>query len=208
VTPQGAPALVVTELKWTSADFEEEKFGRLLMDKSPDEWSYGDIAEGFQNAALVLDQTFVTPDVSHQTLEPRSAMAYWQNGKLYLYSGTQSTGRTLPAIAGWLNLDQQKIVFISEYTGGGFGGKITGGVTMIIQALLSKKVNAPVMMRLSREEEMFVGRARSGFQGRMKVGSSWLSSAPPSAKMFRSLAAAEWLECFRLAHSGVSPSGS
>jgi xanthine dehydrogenase molybdenum-binding subunit len=120
----------------------------------------------------VLDVTFVTPDVSHQTLEPRSTMAYWQNGKVYIHSGTQSTARTLPAIARWLNIDTDKIVFISEYTGGGFGSKITGGVTMIVPALLSKKANAPVMMRISREEETFIGRARPGFQGRMKVGFS------------------------------------
>ena len=63
-------------------------------------------------------------------------------------------------------------MLISEYTGGGFGSKITGGVSMIIPALLAKKTNAPVMMRISREEETFIGRARPGFQGRMKVGFS------------------------------------
>jgi CO/xanthine dehydrogenase Mo-binding subunit len=69
-----------------------------------------------------------------------------------------------------MNLDPDKIVFISEYTGGGFGSKITGGVTMIIPALLSRKLNAPVMMRISREEEHFIGRARPGIAGRMKIG--------------------------------------
>src|ERR1019366_2572414 len=165
-----APA--VTELKWTQEDFVEAKYGRLPMGKTPDEWSYGDIGAGFRSAALVLDETFVTPDTSHQTLETRSAMAYWQNGKVYIHSGTQSTAQTRPAIARWLNMDAEKVVFISEYTGGGFGSKITGGVTMIIPALLSKKANAPVMMRISREEETFIGRARPGFQGRMKIGFS------------------------------------
>ena len=169
---QGPAPPVVTELKWTKADFAEEKHGRLPMGKTPDEWSYGDLDSGFKNAALVLDETFVTPDTSHQTLETRSAMAYWQNGKVYIYTGTQSTAQTLPAIARWLNIDPDKVVFISEYTGGGFGSKITGGVTMIIPALLAKKANAPVMMRISREEETFIGRARPSFQGRMKVGFS------------------------------------
>jgi xanthine dehydrogenase molybdenum-binding subunit len=163
---------VVTELKWTKADFEDEKHGRLPMGKAPDEWSYGDVDSGFKNAALVLDETFLTPDTSHQTLETRSAMAYWQNGKVYIYTGTQSTAQTLPAIARWLNISPDNVVFISEYTGGGFGSKITGGVSMIIPALLAKKTNAPVMMRISREEETFIGRARPGFQGRMKVGFS------------------------------------
>ncbi len=162
----------VTELKWTKADFEEEKHGRLPMGKAPDEWSYGDVDSGFKNAALILDETFVTPDTSHQTLETRSAMAYWQNGKVCIYTGTQSTAQTLPAIARWLNISPENIVFISEYTGGGFGSKITGGVSMIIPALLAKKTNAPVMMRISREEETFIGRARPSFQGRMKVGFS------------------------------------
>ncbi len=162
----------VTELKWTQADFAEEKHGRLPMGKSPDEWSYGDVDSSFKNAALVLDETFVTPDTSHQTLETRSAMAYWQNGKVYIYTGTQSTAQTLPAIARWLNINPDNVVFISEYTGGGFGSKITGGVSMIIPALLAKKTNTPVMMRISREEETFIGRARPSFQGRMKVGFS------------------------------------
>jgi xanthine dehydrogenase molybdenum-binding subunit len=163
---------VVTELKWTKADFAELDNGRLPMGKAPDEWSYGDIESGFKNAALVLDETFVTPDTSHQTLETRSSLAYWQNGKVYIYTGTQSTAQTLPAIARWLNISPDNVVFISEYTGGGFGSKITGGVSMIIPALLAKKTNAPVMMRISREEETFIGRARPSFQGRMKVGFS------------------------------------
>src|SRR5208283_2722202 len=162
----------IGELKWTEEDFANAKDGQLPMGKTPDQWSYGDLDAGFKSAALVLDETFVTPDTSHQTLETRSAMAYWQNGKVYVYTGTQSTAQTVPAIARWLNIDADKIVFISEYTGGGFGSKITGGVTMIIPALLAKKANAPVMMRISREEETFIGRARPGFQGRMKVGFS------------------------------------
>ena len=171
-TPAGGTAPAVTQLKWTDVDFAEAKYGRLPMGKTPDEWSYGDIDTGFKKAAMVLDETFVTPDTSHQTLEPRSAMAYWQNGKVYIHTGTQSTAQTRPAIARWLNIGADRVVFISEYTGGGFGSKITGGVTMIIPALLSKKANAPVMMRISREEETFIGRARPGFQGRMKVGFS------------------------------------
>jgi xanthine dehydrogenase molybdenum-binding subunit len=167
--PPGPPLPQIAELKWTHADFADYKEGRLPMGSAPDQWSYGDLESGFRNAALVLDDSFVTPNTSHQTMEPRSAMAYWQNGKLYLHTGTQSTAQTLPAIGRWMNMDVSNIVFISEYTGGGFGSKITGGVSMIIPALLAKKANAPVMMRISREEEGFIGRGRPSFLGRMKV---------------------------------------
>lgn len=157
-------------LKWTQEDFAAEKEGKLPMGEAPDHWSYGDLDAGFKNAALVLDETFSTEDVSHQCLEPRTTMAHWQNGKLYLYTGTQSTMQTVPAIARWMHMPEDKVVFISEYTGGGFGSKITGALTLVIPALLSKKLNAPVMMRISREEEHFIGRARPGIRARTKVG--------------------------------------
>ena len=41
---------------------------------------------------------------------------------------------------------------------------------MAIPALLSKKANAPVMMRISREEEHYIGRARPGVHARVKIG--------------------------------------
>ncbi len=157
-------------VKWTDEDFAAEREGKLPMGHAPEEWSYGDLDAGFKNAALVLDETFSTEDVSHQCLEPRTTMAFWQNGKLYLYTGTQSTMQTVPAIARWMHMPEDKVVFISEYTGGGFGSKITGALTLVIPALLSKKLNAPVMMRVSREEEHFIGRARPGIRARTKVG--------------------------------------
>lgn len=170
--PAGPTLPEVVELKWTEADFAEARGGQLPMGKAPEEWSYGDLEAGFKSAALVLDETFATPDTSHQTLETRTTMAYWQNGKVFVHTGTQSTARTLPLIAQWLNIDISKVVLISEYTGGGFGSKITGGVSLTIPALLSTKANAPVMMRISREEETFIGRGRPSVLGRLKVGFS------------------------------------
>src|SRR5438094_10564691 len=99
-------------------------------------------------------------------------MAYWQNGKVFIHTSTQSTAQTVPAVAGWLGIDPNNVVVIAEYCGGGFGSKITGALTNVVPALLSKKANAPVMMRISREEEHHIGRCRPAFVGRMKVGFS------------------------------------
>lgn len=174
--PTAPPPIEVREVKWTAADFAEAKAGRMPMGHVPDDpassWSYGDVEGGFKNAALVLDETFVTPDTSHQCLEPRTTMAYWQNGKVHVFTGTQSMIQTVPAIARWMNMDPSNVVLISEYTGGGFGSKGTAAISLIIPALLSKKCNAPVMMRITREEEHFIGRARPSLTGRMKVGFS------------------------------------
>lgn len=165
-----APAIDVRDLKWTPTDFAEAGEGQLPTGEAPDGWEYGDVDAGFANAALVLDETFVTPNTSHQTLESRSAMAYWQSGKLYIHCSTQSVVQTVGSVSRWLNLPPEDIVLISEYTGGGFGSKATGVLQSVIPALLAKKANMPVMMRVSREEEHYIGRARPALHGRMKAG--------------------------------------
>ncbi|MFN8058656.1 MAG: xanthine dehydrogenase family protein molybdopterin-binding subunit [Vicinamibacterales bacterium] len=168
--PAGPTAPEVREWKWTAEDFAEFAEGRMPRGQAPDEWSYGDVDEGFKNAALVLDETFVTPNTSHHTMEPRSAMAYWQNGKLYLHCSTQSTVQTVMSVSRWLRLEPTDIVVVSEYTGGGFGSKATGTITAMIPALLAKKTGTPVMMRVSREEEVAIGGARPSLLGRVKAG--------------------------------------
>ena len=140
------------------------------MGKATDEWVVGNIEEGFKKADLVLDETFMTQSTGHQPLETRTAMAYWQNGKLFLHGSTQSTVQTVASVARWTGITPDKVVVISEYTGGGFGSKIPGAISMAIPALLSKKANAPVMMRITREDEHFIGRARPGILARVKVG--------------------------------------
>src|SRR5439155_12907647 len=160
----------IKTLKWTERDFADANHGVLPMGKAADEWRFGDLDAGFKEADLVLDRTFVVPSTGHQPLEPRSAMAYWQNAKLYLHASTQSVVRTVAAAAGWVGVDPAQVVVISEYTGGGFGSKIPGAHSMAIPALLSKTTGRPVMMRISREEEHYIGRARAGMQARARMG--------------------------------------
>jgi xanthine dehydrogenase molybdenum-binding subunit len=157
-------------IKWTDQDFAEAREGRLPMGEAPDTWKFGDLEAGFKQADLVLDETFLTQSTGHQPLETRTAMAYWQNGKLYLHCSTQSTVQTVANVARWVGIKPADVVIISEYTGGGFGSKIPGTLSTAIPALLAKKTGMPVMMRLTREEEHYIGRARTGLHGRAKIG--------------------------------------
>ena len=164
------PRPKIQTLKWTAEDFAKAPGGGLPMGQAPEEWSYGDLDAGFKAAALIVDETFVVQSTGHQPMETRSAMAYWQNGKVYLHGSTQSVARTVDPLASWLGIDASNVVVISEYCGGGFGSKGAGAVSMVIPALLSKKTGTPVMMRISREEEHYIGRARTGMVGRARAG--------------------------------------
>ncbi len=155
-------------IKWTAGDFVEKDV--CPTGKSATEWSYGEVDQGFENAKLIVDESFVTANNPHHSMEPRSCMALWQNGKCFVYGATQSQSRPTRDLARLLDMDSEDLVYIAEYCGGGFGSKGTAYPVMAIPPLMSKKVGRPVMMRISRAEEYFIGSARHGFQGRIRIG--------------------------------------
>ncbi len=158
-------------IKWDNVDWNEFENGVMpLGGEVTDEWQVGDVEAGFADADLVLDESVFSASLSHQPLETRTAMAYWQNGKCYMHCSTQSTARTEGGMARWIGVDPEDLVVISEYCGGGFGSKISASMQARIPALLSKKVGKPVQLRVTRQEENFFGGARPGIQARAKFG--------------------------------------
>ncbi|MCY3871440.1 MAG: xanthine dehydrogenase family protein molybdopterin-binding subunit, partial [Gemmatimonadetes bacterium] len=155
-------------IKWTAGDFVDKDV--CPTGKPATEWSYGEVDQGFENAKLIVDESFVTANNPHHSMEPRSCMALWQNGKCFVYGATQSQSRPTRDLARLLQMESEDLVYIAEYCGGGFGSKGTAYPVMAIPPLMSKKVGRPVMMRISRAEEYFIGSARHGFQGRIKIG--------------------------------------
>ncbi len=158
------------EIKWAAADFAAAGEGQLPMGQPGEEWTYGDMEAGFAQATLVLDESFVTASTSHHSMEPRTAMAYWENGKCFLHASCQSQSNAVPGAARLIGIEPEDLVFIAEYCGGGFGSKGGAYPLMAIPALLSRKIGRPVMMRVSRAEEYVLGSARPGFQGRIRMG--------------------------------------
>ncbi len=165
----GASGVDFQTLKWTAGEFDQAN-GRMPMGKAAQEWSYGDVEAGFAAAALVLDETFVHSSNSHHSMEPRSAMAYWQNGRCFVHVSSQSQSYITPALAGLIGIEPSDLVVIAEYCGGGFGSKGGAYPLQALPALLSRKIGRPVMMRVSRAEEYYNGSARLGFQGQVKLG--------------------------------------
>jgi CO/xanthine dehydrogenase Mo-binding subunit len=157
-------------VKWTAQDFAAVGEGQLPQGAPLAEWSFGDIDAGFAAAKVVLDETFVTAGLAHHSMEPRSALSYWQNGKCFLFGSTQSQSFPFPTIARLVGVEPENLVYVSEFCGGGFGSKGGAYPLMAIPALMAKKIGRPVMMRVSRHEEYFMGSARAGFQGRIKIG--------------------------------------
>ncbi len=166
----GTIGLKLQTVKWTASDFASAGDGKLPMGKAPEEWGYGELEAGFKQSKVVYDESFVTASNSHHSMEPRTTMAYWQNGKCFVHGSTQSQSFIVPQLAQFIGIKPDELVYIGEFCGGGFGSKGSAYPTMAIPALMSKKIGKPVMMRISRAEEYYLGSARNGFQGRVKLG--------------------------------------
>jgi CO/xanthine dehydrogenase Mo-binding subunit len=173
----------ITTIKWTEEDFANAPEGSMPMpddvldadgevveQKSALGWEVGSVEAGFEEADLILDETIVHQSLSHHCLEPRTTMAYWQNGRLFIHTSTQSLAQTRVLLANMLDLDIEDVVMISEFCGGGFGSKVSGSPIMQVPALFSRKINRPVMLRITRAEETYLGRARPGVQARVRIG--------------------------------------
>src|SRR5262245_25603814 len=119
----GAMGVELQTLRWTKEDFEQAGDGQMPMGKAAEEWAYGDLEAGFKKSKVVYDESFVTASNSHHSMEPRTALAYWQNGKCFVHGSTQSQSFVVPGLAGLIGIKPDQLVYIEEFCGGGFGSK-------------------------------------------------------------------------------------
>lgn len=158
-------------IKWPAAEIQRFRSGAEPRNVDfAGGWEYGDLQAGFAEADVVVQQSFVTAGTPHHSLEPRSAMSYWENGKCYFHGSTQSQSAVLESLAAMLGIPEENLVLINQATGGGFGSKGRSYPMMGVCGHFSRILNRPVQLRITREQEYYVGVGRPGMQGWVKVG--------------------------------------
>lgn len=112
----------------------------------------GSIVNGMAAAEKKLSQTYNIAYIAHAPLEPRAAIAEWNDGKLTVWTGTQRPFGVRSELAEAFHIPEEKIRVIVPDTGSGYGGKHTGE-SAIEAARLARASNKPVKLVWSREEE-------------------------------------------------------
>jgi isoquinoline 1-oxidoreductase len=85
-------------------------------------------------------------------MEPRAAVAEWQNGRLTVWTGTSNPFSVRQQLAEAFRLAPERVRVIVPDMGGGFGGKHSGEAA-IEAARLAKEAGRPVAMQWTRAEE-------------------------------------------------------
>jgi len=112
----------------------------------------GSVEEGFQASDKVLDRTYTVAYIAHAPLEPRAAVAEWNDGKLTVWTGTQRPFGVRDELAQAFHLPPERVRVIVPDTGSAYGGKHTGEAA-VEAARLAKAAGKPVKLVWTRAEE-------------------------------------------------------
>jgi CO/xanthine dehydrogenase Mo-binding subunit len=102
--------------------------------------------------ARVFDASYRIPYIAHVPLEPRAAVAEWQDGSLTVWTGTQRPFGVRTELAEAFRIAEDRVRVIVPDTGSAYGGKHTGDAA-IEAARLAKAAGAPVRLVWTRAEE-------------------------------------------------------
>jgi len=132
---------------------------------------FGDVEEGFARADRVSDELYFYEGNTHLPLEQHAAVAdFGPDGRLTLWSSTQTPHYVHRALSKVLDLPPAKIRVIATPNGGGFGGKSDPFNHEIVVSHLSRITGRPVKICLTREEVFYCHRGRHPTLMRVRTG--------------------------------------
>lgn len=114
----------------------------------------GNIASGRNQAEETFEEKYLDGYVSHSPMEPHTALAAMENGKMKVWASTQNPFGLKSSIAETLGMKDENVQVLQVFVGGGFGGK-SSNEQAIEAARLAKLSGKPVMVAWTRREEFF-----------------------------------------------------
>jgi CO/xanthine dehydrogenase Mo-binding subunit len=129
---------------------------------------YGDAATAMAAADVVVEEVFRTPSAAHAPMEPHAALAEWEDGRLTLWTATQTPFNVRADLAGCFGMAEEDVRIVAPPMGGSFGAK-TFVRLEAVAAALARKAGRPVKLVLDRAEE-FVTLNRHPAVMRIRIG--------------------------------------
>jgi len=132
---------------------------------------FGNVEEGFGEADEIFEDVFFYQGNTHLPIEQHASVATKDpDGKLTIWSSTQTPHYLHRALAKVLEMPAAHIRVIATPNGGGFGGKSDPFNHEIVVARAALLLDRPVKICLTREEVFYCHRGRHPILMKFKTG--------------------------------------
>lgn len=128
----------------------------------------GDVDAAFKNAAKIVTSEYQCPFLSHSPMEPMNFFAHVKEDQVELIGPTQTPDSARVQTANLLGIPKENISVEITRLGGGFGRRLRADY--VLEAVeISKRMNAPVKVTWSREDDMTGGAYRPAVRYRFSA---------------------------------------
>lgn len=135
-----------------------------------DVWEQGDLAAGFAQSDLIVENTFTVSRVHQAFLEPHSCLVWIDDqGRVQMWSSSKAPHVLKESLAEALQIPNERIRVNPVSIGGDFGGK-GGALDEPLCYFLALKSGRPVKMVMEYQEEFTAGAPRHAAVLHMKTG--------------------------------------
>ena len=170
---KGRDALVV---QWDEGPYANEsnatlneQFQKLLAAPPATLHNSGRVDDALAAAAIVVDNTYSFPFVSHATLEPHNCSADFRDGEMWVRGPIQMPMSAQSIVARATGLPMNKVHVHSTRIGGGFGRRLMSDYAAEA-AFVAKAINGAVMVIDSREGDLQHDYYRPAAMQRLRAG--------------------------------------
>lgn len=148
------------EIEWdkgeSAGQSSEEMFARMAQAQSAPGLEFVKDGEGraaLNGASKIVEATYELPLLAHATMEPMNCIVHVREDGVDVVAPGHSCGGMVLTLSDALGVPLTSINMISLRTGGSFGRRLRADMA-VEAALISRRVNAPVKLVWTREDDM------------------------------------------------------
>jgi xanthine dehydrogenase YagR molybdenum-binding subunit len=136
----------------------------------PTDSAVGDFDSAFAGAEVKIDQTYTTPYLCSQPMEPHVCLVVPSGEDLIIYASAQIVSEAHISIASTLGMDKKRIRILTPFVGGGFGSKLGIHSETILAALAARELKQPVKVVQTRQQVFQLVGVRPVSSQRVRLG--------------------------------------